>query len=43
MDLKEIVWHSFDWIKFGTGQGQVASCCEHGDESSEFHKLREVS
>jgi len=33
MELREIVWDAVDWMNpdsFGSGQGEVAGCCEDG-------------
>ena len=40
MDLRELGWrHGLD--QSGSGQGQVAGCCEYGDEPSGSIKCRE--
>jgi hypothetical protein len=40
MDLREVRWgHRLD--RSGSGQGQVADCCECGDEPSSFIKCGE--
>jgi hypothetical protein len=33
-DVKERVWEGVDWIKCGSGEGQVEGPCEHGTEAS---------
>jgi hypothetical protein len=34
MTLKENRREGVDWFKFGSGEGQMAGCCEHSNETS---------
>jgi hypothetical protein len=34
MDLREMGWEGVDLYASGLGQGPVADCCEHGNETS---------
>jgi hypothetical protein len=40
-DLRGIGWEGMDWIHQGSGYGQVAGSCEHGNEPSFFIKYGE--
>jgi hypothetical protein len=34
MGLNEIIWEVVDWIDVAQDRGQVAGCCEDGNEPS---------
>jgi len=40
MDNKDICWEGVNWIDLA--QGQVAGCCEHGNELTGFIKCGEL-
>jgi len=38
MDLREIGWEVVNWMHLAQDRGPVTSCCEQGNEPSDFIK-----